>query len=90
MQLGGNAAAVSKFTFTIFTFDNFDNFLLYHQRAFFAQHNCTSTDAQQKYKSRTAMQYREKLSQASGQAMKRYGNKVRKLKYYVSNEYLKY
>ncbi|XP_034944646.1 ADP-ribosylation factor GTPase-activating protein 2 isoform X1 [Chelonus insularis] len=45
-------------------------------RAFFAQHNCTTTDAQQKYKSRTAMQYREKLSQASNQAMRRYGTKV--------------
>ncbi|XP_034944647.1 ADP-ribosylation factor GTPase-activating protein 2 isoform X2 [Chelonus insularis] len=45
-------------------------------RAFFAQHNCTTTDAQQKYKSRTAMQYREKLSQASNQAMRRYGTKL--------------
>ncbi|XP_057341961.1 ADP-ribosylation factor GTPase-activating protein 2 isoform X2 [Microplitis mediator] len=47
-----------------------------HARAFFTQHNCTSTDAQHKYKSRTAMQYREKLAQASNQAMKRYGTKL--------------
>ncbi|XP_043267406.1 ADP-ribosylation factor GTPase-activating protein 2 isoform X2 [Venturia canescens] len=45
-------------------------------RVFFAQHNCTSNDAQQKYKSRTAMMYREKLSQKSGQAMKVYGIKL--------------
>ena len=47
------------------------------QRKYFAQHNCTTTDAQQKYNSRAAMQYREKLAQASVQAMKRYGTKVR-------------
>ncbi|KAK9305362.1 hypothetical protein QLX08_003613 [Tetragonisca angustula] len=45
-------------------------------RKYFAQHNCTTTDAQQKYNSRAAMQYREKLAQASVQAMKRYGTKV--------------
>ncbi|XP_033322802.1 ADP-ribosylation factor GTPase activating protein 3 isoform X1 [Megalopta genalis] len=44
-------------------------------RKFFIQHNCT-TDAHQKYNSRAAMQYREKLSQASAQAMQRYGTKV--------------
>ncbi|XP_043256002.1 ADP-ribosylation factor GTPase-activating protein 2 isoform X1 [Colletes gigas] len=44
-------------------------------RKYFAQHNYT-TDAQQKYNSRTAMQYREKLAQASAQAMRRYGTKV--------------
>ncbi|CAG5074883.1 Similar to Arfgap2: ADP-ribosylation factor GTPase-activating protein 2 (Mus musculus) [Cotesia congregata] len=47
-----------------------------HARSFFSSHNCTSTDAQHKYKSRTAMQYREKLAQASNQAMKRYGTKL--------------
>ncbi|XP_063979795.1 ADP-ribosylation factor GTPase-activating protein 2 isoform X2 [Diachasmimorpha longicaudata] len=47
-----------------------------HARTFFSQHNCTTTDAQQKYKSRTAMQYREKLSQAANQAMRRYGTKL--------------
>ncbi|KAK9305364.1 hypothetical protein QLX08_003613 [Tetragonisca angustula] len=45
-------------------------------RKYFAQHNCTTTDAQQKYNSRAAMQYREKLAQASVQAMKRYGTKL--------------
>ncbi|XP_032671575.1 ADP-ribosylation factor GTPase-activating protein 3 isoform X2 [Odontomachus brunneus] len=45
-------------------------------RKFFAQHNCTSNDAQQKYNSRAAMLYREKLGQASAQAMHRYGTKL--------------
>ncbi|XP_026670944.1 ADP-ribosylation factor GTPase-activating protein 3 isoform X1 [Ceratina calcarata] len=45
-------------------------------RKYFSQHNCTTTDAQQKYKSRAAMQYREKLAQASAQAMRQYGRKL--------------
>ncbi|XP_029178341.1 ADP-ribosylation factor GTPase-activating protein 2 isoform X2 [Nylanderia fulva] len=45
-------------------------------KKFFAQHNCTTTDAQQKYNSRAAMLYREKLGQASAQAMRRYGTKL--------------
>lgn len=45
-------------------------------KKFFAQHNCTMTDAQQKYNSRAAMLYREKLGQASTQAMRRYGTKL--------------
>ncbi|XP_006608830.1 ADP-ribosylation factor GTPase-activating protein 2 isoform X1 [Apis dorsata] len=45
-------------------------------KKYFAQHNCSTTDAQQKYNSRAAMQYREKLAQASAQAMRRYGTKV--------------
>ncbi|KYN02048.1 ADP-ribosylation factor GTPase-activating protein 2 [Cyphomyrmex costatus] len=45
-------------------------------RKFFAQHNCFTNDAQQKYNSRAAMLYRETLSQAAVQAMRRYGTKV--------------
>ncbi|XP_011256568.1 ADP-ribosylation factor GTPase-activating protein 3 isoform X2 [Camponotus floridanus] len=45
-------------------------------RKFFTQHNCTTTDAQQKYNSRAAMMYRETLNQASAKAMHRYGTKL--------------
>ncbi|KAG7187976.1 hypothetical protein KM043_013932 [Ampulex compressa] len=45
-------------------------------KKYFAQHNCTTTDAQQKYKSRAAAQYREKLAYASAQAMKCYGTQL--------------
>ncbi|XP_076665383.1 ADP-ribosylation factor GTPase activating protein 3 isoform X2 [Andrena cerasifolii] len=45
-------------------------------RKYFSQHNCTTTDSQQKYNSRAAMQYREKLAQVSTQAMRRYGTKL--------------
>ncbi|XP_051169251.1 ADP-ribosylation factor GTPase-activating protein 2 isoform X2 [Leptopilina boulardi] len=45
-------------------------------RKFFAQHNCMSNDAQQKYTSRTALLYKEKLSQASSKAMRLYGTKL--------------
>lgn len=45
-------------------------------RRFFAQHNCNTTDAQLKYSSRTALQYREKLAQASSQAMQCHGTKL--------------
>ncbi|XP_012282299.1 ADP-ribosylation factor GTPase-activating protein 2 isoform X2 [Orussus abietinus] len=44
-------------------------------RKFFAQHNCTTTDAQQKYTSRAALQYKEKLARLSAEAMRRYGTK---------------
>jgi len=44
--------------------------------AFFRQHNCVSKDAQQKYNSRAAQLYREKLSQSAKQAMKIYGTQL--------------
>ncbi|XP_011164302.1 ADP-ribosylation factor GTPase-activating protein 2 isoform X2 [Solenopsis invicta] len=55
-------------------------------RKFFTQHNCTMTDAQQKYNSRAAMLYREKLGQASAQAMRRYGTKLHLEEDIVSEE----
>ncbi|CAF0794803.1 unnamed protein product [Rotaria sordida] len=44
--------------------------------AFFQQHGCQSKDIQQKYNSRAAQLYREKLHQLATKAMKQYGTKL--------------
>ena len=43
---------------------------------FFRSHNCVTSDAQQKYNSRAASLYRDKLSQEATKAMRMYGDKV--------------
>lgn len=44
--------------------------------SFFQQHNCTSKDAQQKYNSRAAQLYKEKLHNAASHAIKIHGTKL--------------
>ncbi|CAN7995344.1 unnamed protein product [Ixodes hexagonus] len=44
--------------------------------AFFQQHSCSTTDAQQKYHSRVAQLYREKLHQQAAAAMRLHGTKL--------------
>jgi len=44
--------------------------------AFFQQHGCSTKDIQQKYNSRAASLYREKLHQLASKAMKQFGSKL--------------
>ncbi|UJR25193.1 hypothetical protein I4U23_006548 [Adineta vaga] len=44
--------------------------------SFFQQHGCQTKDIQQKYNSRAAQLYREKLHQLATKAMKQYGTKI--------------
>lgn len=43
---------------------------------FFRQHSCTSTDAQEKYNSRAAQLYKDKLLGKTSNAIKKYGAKI--------------
>lgn len=52
------------------------------QVSFFSQHGCASKDAQQKYNSRAAQLYREKLHSQAAAAMRLHGTKVIYYYYY--------
>lgn len=55
------------------------------QTQFFRSHGLATEDARQKYSSRVAQLYRDKLSAMSEQAMKTYGTKVRTVLTYKYN-----
>lgn len=49
----------------------------YVQVAFFRQHGCTTNDVQQKYHSRAASMYREKVAGLAHKALRQHGTAVR-------------
>ena len=51
---------------------------------FFRSHNCNMTDTQQKYNSRAASMYRDKLNQDAAKAMRMYGDKVIQISDYTT------